>query len=318
MEQAQTSEPVQSAMPRRVSDIVKQRALKLSDLRQRKARGEKIQLGVPTGFPVFDNTYGGLPRGWVSVLGADTGVGKSSIARAFCYGACGVGSVVIFNLEDGNENYADRLLGEQTGEGALKLSLLDFQENLDNRLRIAAKCAAYEKWYVDEETYSPEQQCAKVLRIHEKDPVALVVVDYVQLVRVKKEKKNEQIMEAMAMYQMLAKKCNCAVLILSQVVTKQVAKRGWDYYVEAKRNGVKGEDLYEGYVPMRGDFSWAQELDQFGKMIMSGFRVGPYKKEHGDGLDDDKTIMICMLKVNRGPLKKFRFTWVPELSQMRP
>ena len=69
---------------------------------------------------------------------------------------------------------------------------------------------------------------------------------------------------------------------------------------------------------MRGDFSWAQELDQYGKMIMSGFRVGPYKKEHGDGLDDDKTIMICMLKVNRGPLKKFRFTWVPELSQMRP
>lgn len=318
-QQEQTAPQGQTSKgPTKVSNLLHARSKELQDLRLRKARGEKIRLTVPTGFGAFDAVYGGLPRGRVTVLGADTGVGKSSIARALSYSAVQVGAVLLFNLEDGNQNFADKILGEQTGEGSLQLEKLEFDLTLGRRLDSAANQAVFDKIYIDEDTYDPRDQANLAWDLHKRDPLALVIVDYVQLVRVKAGTgKQEGIMEALAYYQRLAKRCNCAVLVLSQVTTKQISHRGWEYYFNAKNQGVKGDALYEGYVPLRGDFAWASELDQLGKMVISAFRAGPYRKEHGDGQDEDKFIHLYMLKVNNGPGgKRFSLPWNPKLSQV--
>jgi RecA/RadA recombinase len=318
MTQDQGTQATSNKGPVKVSNLLHARSKELQDLRLRKARGEKIRLTVPTGFPAFDAVYGGLPRGRVTVLGADTGVGKSSIARALSYSAASVGAVLLFNLEDGNQNFADKILGEQTGEGSLQLEKLEFDPTLGRRLDAAAQQAVFDKIYIDEETYDPREQAQVALRTNAVTPLSLVIIDYVQLVRVKQGSgKQEGIMDALAFYQWLAKKCDCAVLVLSQVTTKQISHRGWEYYFNAKNQGVKGDALYEGYVPLRGDFAWASELDQLGKMVISAFRAGPYRKEHGDGQDEDKFIHLYMLKVNNGPGgKRFSIPWNAKLSQV--
>lgn len=248
-------------------------------------------------------------------MGADTGVGKSSIARAICYSAARAGKVLVFNLEDGNRNYANRILGEQTGEGANNIRKLNFSNDFGNRLESASSLEIFKNWYIDEDTYDPRTQCQLALSLND---VGLVVVDYVQLIRAKGKDLTQQqgIIEALGYYQWLSKKINCAVLVLSQIATKQVSRRGWEYYIEARRRGEKGDNLYNGYIPLRGDFAWASELDWLGKMQISAFRPGPYRKEHGDS-NEDRAITLNMLKVNDGPSEcKFTLGWDPKLTRV--
>src|ERR1051326_6206864 len=95
-----------------LSSIAASRSNELLDLNLRRSRGERVFTGTPTGFTRFDVDTGGLPRALV-VLAAGTGVGKSSFARAFAWGAVrsGLGDILVLNLEDGNSSLADRVIG---------------------------------------------------------------------------------------------------------------------------------------------------------------------------------------------------------------
>ena len=303
-----------------LATIAAKRAEDVADLHARRAAGESVFTGVPTGFSSFDRTYGGLPRGVVSVLGADTGIGKSAFARAFAYGAVksGAGCALIFSLEDGNDNLADRVLGEQTGMGATKIRQLDFEEKDKPRLDAAARQPLLDQIYVEDSCYEVDDICHRARAFSRKHKIALIVIDYIQLVSMPGAGSDTiAIKRALLALQMLAKHTNAAVLVLSQVTTKAIANRGQEYYFKAAANGTTGDDLYEGYVPGRGDFAWASELDQYGKMVMSGFRAGPYKRQHTGERDEDKSISLRVLKANFGPSgKRFTFKWIPELAQV--
>lgn len=303
-----------------LAQISASRAEAVEDLHTRKANGEQVFTGIPTGFSAFDRAYGGLPKGLVTVLGADTGIGKSAFARAFAYGAVrsGAGSALIFSLEDGNDNLADRVLGEQTGMGATKIRQLDFNRGDYERLDSVASQPGLSEIYVEDSAYEIDDICHRARALGRKKKLALIVIDYIQLVALPGAGNDTiAIKRALLSLQMLAKTTGAAVLVLSQVTTKAIASRGNEYYFKAVANGETGDALYEGYVPGRGDFSWASELDQYGKMVMVGFRAGPYKRSHTGEIDDDKTISLRMLKVNFGPSgKRFTFRWISHLAQV--
>lgn len=299
-------------------DIVASRAKEVVDLHELKEQGQHVQIGTPTGFRAFDGVYGGLPK-TVVVLGADSGIGKSAIARAFAFGAArsGVGSVVLLNLEDGNDNFADRVIGERTGFGANRIRKLDFQ-GLQDRRRIQA-CAddVMDRIYLEEDTYDAEVICANVAAFHQEQPVGLVVVDYLQLLRFRGATSNtDRILNAMAAMQRLSKTVKAPVLCLSQVGRKEIMRRGREYYQQASAAGESGDERYEGYCPGAGDFHWASEIDQYAKMAMVAFRPGPYKMNHNDGWDTDTRMRLRVVKVNQGPKEQFTLGWKPELAQV--
>lgn len=302
-----------------LSDIVSGRIDEVVDLHAQKESGCHVQIGTPTGFRAFDAEYGGLPR-TVVVLGADSGVGKSAIARAFAFGAArsGAGAVVLLNLEDGADNFADRVIGEKTGWGANRVRKLDFRGAGDRTRVLACRDdAAMGRIFLDEDTYDAELAASKIADFHQRRPVCLVIVDYLQLLRFKGATSNtDRIMNAMAAMQRLSKTIKAPVLCLSQIGRKEVMRRGREYYLEASRAGKAGDEIYEGYCPGPGDFHWASEIDQYAKMALVAFRPGPYKMQHGDGFDDDRYMRLRVVKCNQGPIKQFSLAWNGSLTQV--
>lgn len=302
-----------------LAEIVAHRAKAVCDLHELKENGQDVQIGVPTGFRAFDAEHGGLPA-TVVVLGADSGVGKSAIARAIARGAArsGAGAVVVFNLEDGNDNYADRVIGERTGFGANRVRKLDFRGRHDReRVLACTEDDVLENIYLDEETYDAETILQRVVAFHEHTKVCLVIVDYLQLLRFKGATSNtDRIMNAVGCMQRLSKIIKAPVLCLSQIGRKEIMRRGREYYQQAAAAGETGDALYEGYSPGAGDFHWASEIDQYAKMALVAFRPGPYKANHNDGFDTDDRIRLRVVKVNNGPTGQYTLGWRPELAQV--
>ncbi len=303
-----------------LQEVVAGRAKEVVDLHELKESGQYVQVGCPTGFRSFDAEYGGLPKS-VVVLGADSGVGKSAIARAFAFGAArsAVGSIVLINLEDGNDNFADRVIGEKTGWGANRVRKLDFRGRADRERILACRDdEALGRIYLEEETYDADALYSKILGFHhERAHVGLVIVDYLQLLRFRGATSNtDRILNAMATMQRLSKVLKAPVLCLSQIGRKEVIRRGREYYQQARAAGETGDVLYEGYCPGAGDFHWASEIDQYAKMALVAFRPGPYKMQHNDGFDEDKYIRLRAVKVNQGPVKQWSLGWRAELAQV--
>jgi replicative DNA helicase len=303
---------------KRLDKVLAERAHGLIDLRRRMARGEKVRLGAPTGHPSFDRRFGGLPLGVVTAFAADTSVGKTAWAETVVMECGKVGKVLWFNLEDGNQNIADRGLGKATAIGATNLRVLNFDERAEARL-LAVKGKPYENIWIEDETYAIEQipdQSMEAARLAKEEGTDLVciVVDYVQLVNADGASEPLKVKAALGGMQRIAKMTGAAVVGLSQVTTKKVMDRGYQYYWEAKKGGKTGDDLYLGYMPRRGDFHWASEFDQFAKMALAGFRPGPYRKAHGD-TTEDKWFLTNVLKASQGPAgKTYRYPWIAELG----
>jgi len=300
-----------------MSKAVAARARALTDLQSRRARGERVFTGTPTGFKAFDADTGGLPRALV-VLAAGTGVGKSSFARAFAWGAIksGLGDVLLANLEDGNDSLADRVLGEKTGFGASRLRKLDFQRGDHERIGLVSQEPLLDHLFVSEDLYDATAFAQSVLAHREKRPIALVVVDYLQLMRVKGLHDNTaRITAAMQTLAGLAKYIGAPVLALSQLTQKKVSDRGLEQYYKAKQAGVTGDELYEGFAPMMGDFHWASEIDQFSKMILGVHRAGPYKRQVENKPDKDERAEIRMLKSNHTACARYTVGWNGALTQ---
>lgn len=291
------------------------------DLKRRQESGERIYTGTPTGFTAFDREYGGLPRTLV-VLGADTGIGKSSVALSMALGAAasGVGYVYVANIEDGNVNTADRVIGQATGLGGNKVRKLDWRRGeMEPRFSSVGGAwqGALDKIYFNDELNDAEAIATHVLKFADKYPLALTVVDYLQLLRVKGAgNNNDRVIKALDVLVSLVKATNAPVLALSQVTTKKIMERGREYYYKAKSAGETGDDCYAGFIPERGDFHWASEIDMYAKMIISAFRVGPYRRDIEGGNAADNRMYLPVIKNNFGPCRKFTVGWDGPLNRV--
>jgi replicative DNA helicase len=246
------------------------------------------------------------------VLAAGTGVGKSSFARAFAWGAIksGLGDVLLANLEDGNDSLADRVLGEKTGFGASRLRKLDFQNSDHARIGLVSREPLLDQLFVSENLYDAKEFAAAVVAHREERPISLVVVDYLQLMRFKGINDNTaRITAAMQTLAGLAKYIGAPVLALSQLTQKKVTDRGVEQFYKAKQAGVTGDELYEGFAPMMGDGHWASEIDQFAKMMIGVHRAGPYKRQMENKPDKDDRVEMRLLKSNHTACNRYTLGW---------
>lgn len=173
--------------------------------------------GLHSGFVDFDRLTGGLRPGQLAVFAARPGVGKSTFAQNVAkYVALSQGKAVLFfSLEMSSDELMDRfmsMVGEIPHADILqgKLDRGDFPKAADaiNRAPL----------YIDD---SPglfiNQIRARALRMKRKHGLALLVVDYLQLVRERSENRLQEVSAISRSLKSLAKELQVPVIALSQL-----------------------------------------------------------------------------------------------------
>jgi replicative DNA helicase len=179
-------------------------------------------VGIPTGFRAVDNRLRGMKPGQMVVIGARPGMGKSSMALQIAVeNALASRRTVFFTLEMSATELALRALSF--------LSDVDMNVIQDGRMTkdqyvamgSAGNKLAKSPLVIDDTAgLTMSRLRARCLRWHRKEPVKLVVVDYLQLMgsdaggSAQREREVAQQSNAM---KRLAKELGCPILVLSQL-----------------------------------------------------------------------------------------------------
>ncbi len=193
---------------------------------ERVHKGDGELRGVPTGFKELDNKLGGLQKSDLVVLAARPSLGKTSLALNIAKNIA-VGSklpVGIFSLEMSKEQLVDRLLASEAHINLWNLRtghLSDEGENNDfARIRDAMDILSTAPIYIDDIASPTVMQIrAMARRLHSEHNIALLVVDYLQLIKGndRAEGRVQEVSEISRSLKALAKELNIPVLAVSQL-----------------------------------------------------------------------------------------------------
>jgi replicative DNA helicase len=179
-------------------------------------------LGTPSGFYDLDAMTTGFYGGDFVIVAARPSMGKTSLVLNFALNVArkNVGSVAVFSLEMGGNQLVRRMVSMMSGVsmGALKKTNL----GTDEYQKLADACEALYSMpiFIDDssDTSSMEMR-GKCRRLKQESGLALVVVDYLQLMRSSKRTENrvQEISEIARSLKALAKELQVPVIALSQL-----------------------------------------------------------------------------------------------------
>jgi replicative DNA helicase len=292
----------------KLSKVLYDRVNKIKSDLDRKARGEVVLTHVPTGLSAFDDKFGGLEIGVLTLVLGHTGDGKTSLLGHLAKHAAlaGVGVLLIL-LEDPAGKLADRYLASTLGVSANDLARLKFddQRRLDAAADLDSKWAQYvgliSGQYSSTEVKNHIRQTTHIGGA----PVGLVVVDYAQSFGAE-DRGMEAVCADMAWtLNALAEERELAVVLGSQVSSECLA-RGRTRF---ERTLASGKPDVRGFIPGPGDVMWARRMEQYAKAAMYVFREGHWRRKMGDAGARDNTIEVGYFKANFGPTGAAVFDW---------
>lgn len=179
--------------------------------------------GVTYGLSAVDERMKGLKPGNLIILAANSGMGKTTLALntlAYAAPVDGSGSAMMFSLEMPTQELTQRLfasvglipMGQLSDASALKTEH-------SSKMMPTAKNLAEKNIVFDDDGAITMQQLASRAKIqHRKCPLKLLMVDYLQLVRVPGAKSEYEAVSKVSMgLKALAKELGCPVVALSQL-----------------------------------------------------------------------------------------------------
>lgn len=182
-------------------------------------RGDVV--GLPSGLTDLDNLTSGFQPSDLIILAARPSVGKTSlglnIARSTAVkGDC---AVVIFSLEMSKEQVAQRLLCSESAINSQNLRNGFLNDDEWRRLSIALGRLGEAKIFIDDTPgISVMELRAKARRIKAEHGLGLVVIDYLQFMRTRKqENRQQEISEISRSLKGLARELEVPVIAMSQL-----------------------------------------------------------------------------------------------------
>mgnify|MGYP003633452537 CR=1 FL=1 len=178
---------------------------------------------VSTGIRQFDDRTGGIGRGSVWVFGGLPGRGKSAILFQIAQNALWRGdNVLIFSLELMAEEVVGRIL---TAHGTADADTMQGKAALTKgdtiKIRADVESLKSKNFSVcDKGGLTIDEIDAYATRVHERQPLDLIVVDYIQLCEVafsKGQSREQQVSQVSRRLKAIAKKFKCAVITASQL-----------------------------------------------------------------------------------------------------
>lgn len=179
------------------------------------------QLGVPTGFQKFDSISGGLKPGGYTLIAAETGVGKSTMALNMINAAvkAGVG-VVLFTLEMSRDDIADMMFSLNCDVDRNKFNTAEFTcEDIQRMITGASRMRDLPLWLDDDPDTNMQTIRRRVLSLKADGRIGMAVVDYAQLVQSESLYSNrEQAVGSVALeLRTLSRQADIPIIVLSQL-----------------------------------------------------------------------------------------------------
>jgi replicative DNA helicase len=224
------------------------------------SRGNQLT-GKPSGWRKLDKAIGGYNAGDMIVVAGRPGMGKTAIALTFAHDfALRNGRALFLSLEMSNEQLAKRyvsLIG-QIPNGRIRNHSL-YKEEIDNVQQFLNTPPM--TFHIDDDPDTSLQMIRGKCKLHKaKHGLDLVIIDYIQLVRVNKSHSREQeIAEISRGLKLMAKELKCTVMILAQLSRKPEERAD-------KR-------------PLLSDLRESGAIEQDADVVLFPFRPAYYDKE---------------------------------------
>lgn len=202
-----------------VKDIVADTLRNLEELRK---KGGKIT-GLPTGFRDLDAKLSGLHNSDLILIAARPGVGKTSFALNICSHVAikEKKTVAIFSLEMGKEQLVNRILSSAASVEHEKLKTGNLSLDDMTKISLSLRGLTSAPMFIDDTpTITVSEIRAKCRRLKLERGLALVVIDYIQLMQSSKtraENRTQEIADISRSLKILAKELNVPVIALSQL-----------------------------------------------------------------------------------------------------
>jgi replicative DNA helicase len=255
------------------------------------ARWEGRKDGLMTGFQDLDAKLRGLRAGNLVLIAARPAMGKTALAMQIAANVAGGGVVVAFSQEMAETELADRLLAS---DGRVPLErIIGGGMTSDDHDRFAGAMRRVQELglYIDDR---PAQRIsdirAKVQGVRRKHPIALVVVDYLQLMTGDGANRNAEIEQISRGLKALAKELQCPVIALSQLSRK----------CEERPNKR----------PMLSDLRDSGAIEQDADIVMMIYRDEVYNPDS----PDKGTAEVLIRKNRQGSIGDVRLTWLGEYT----
>jgi replicative DNA helicase len=239
-------------------------------------------LGVPTGFTDLDAVSNGLHPGQMVIVAARPGVGKSTLGLDFAR-SCSVKngqSSVIFSLEMSRTEIVMRLLSAEA-----KIRLQDMRGGRmtdDDWTRLARRMSEISEapLFIDDSPNMTMMEIrAKARRLKQRNDLALIVVDYLQLMTSGKrvESRQQEVSEFSRNLKLLAKELEVPVVAISQLnrgPEQRTDKR--PMLADLRESGSLEQDADMVILVHRPD-AWERDDPRAGEadLILAKHRAGP-------------------------------------------
>ncbi|MCK0507940.1 replicative DNA helicase [Aromatoleum anaerobium] len=246
--------------------------------------------GQTTGFRDLDAKIR-LRPGNLVLVAARPAMGKTSLAMQIGAHIAKDGVVVAFSQEMADTELVDRLLASIGRVKLAKIISGGLDHGEQSRFGYASEQAQALKLYIDDQPALRIAEIrAKVMTVRRKHPVALVIVDYLQLMAGDGQNRNAEIEQISRGLKSMAKELQCPVIALSQLSRA----------CEARPNKR----------PMLSDLRDSGAIEQDADLVLMIYRDEIYNPNSPDA----GTAEILIRKNRQGPTGEVRLTWLGEYT----
>lgn len=266
----------------------------IDDLETRSASDSSIA-GLSTGFIDLDRKLSGLHPGDLIILAGRPAMGKTALALNIAENVATTGKpALVFSLEMSDKQLATRSvasLGSVSMERMRNGRLLD--SDWDGIT--AALGRLHEAPLIIDESggLTVTQMTARARRVMRRQGLALIVIDYLQLMRGEGNNRNEELGDLTRRLKLMAKELRVPVIVLSQLSRK----------VEERTNKR----------PLMSDLRESGAIEQDADLILMVYRDEYYNA----GSPDAGTAEVLITKHRMGATGEVRLTFQGEFSRFR-
>jgi KaiC/GvpD/RAD55 family RecA-like ATPase len=177
--------------------------------------------GVMTGFKAFDSVSGGLKPGGYTLIAAQTGVGKSTLAlNIFNHALRNNVGVALFSLEMSRDDVTDMMFSINCNVNRNNFNTGNFTtEEMQEMIKAVRWMKNLPLWVEDDPAASLGKIRARVLQLKSEDRIGLVVVDYAQLAIAdsRPDSREQAVAEIALGLRLLGREAEIPVIVLSQL-----------------------------------------------------------------------------------------------------
>jgi replicative DNA helicase len=268
---------------------------------ERRFHEGQIVTGVSTGFIDFDRLTGGFQPGSLNIIAARPSMGKTAFALNIAQHAAqekGV-PVLLFSLEMGAEQLAQRLLGAEARVNIHDLRTGNFPEKAWDSLAEAAGRLSQSPIYIDDSsllTTSDLRARVRRFQARQKDKLGMVVVDYLQLMSWSRrtDSKQQEVSEISRALKGVAREFDIPVVALSQL-SRAVESR------PDKR-------------PQLSDLRDSGAIEQDADLVCLLFRPGYYEPK-SSGQENNPEAEVIVAKHRNGPTGTVDLIFLQEFAR---